>query len=195
MRIAPTPHSGGGPERAAAVSSVPPQGHVPLIPTPAPAGDQVHAQAYPGTLPLQAASLIGDPPIPYSHMMGLMDEPIALEHPYQKSRLVNYLGDLNRLLSQHPEASARIASLQGGNQFLRVLAQAEQQQITSHSIRALQTFLVQSAGVKLSSPSHPTGIDASYGPRTHAGIQQFLSCQLQAFQPQEISFPVPGTTP
>lgn len=194
MRIAPTPPAGSGPERLAPVSHSSPTEPPKTAPRPSLPTDTVQAHTYKGGMPLQASSLLGDPPIPYSHMMGLMDEPVALEHPYQKSRLVNYLGDLSRLLSQHPEASHRIANLQGGPQFLSVLAQAEQQQISSHSIRTLQTFLVQSGGIDLSSPGHPTGIDASYGPRTHAGIQHFLTRQLQAFQPQEIAFPGPEQT-
>jgi hypothetical protein len=81
------------------------------------------------------------------------------------------LATVQRQLQQSPELRQRLAQLPHGEAFVEALDRLQDGNFAPNDVKAVQQFLEQVPGVKLTAPQEKQTIDGKYGPRTELGLQ------------------------
>ncbi|MGV3526378.1 MAG: hypothetical protein ACO1RX_19315 [Candidatus Sericytochromatia bacterium] len=110
-------------------------------------------------------------------------------------RLLDSPRSLNRLgplLERHPELAQKLKALEGGEAALNLLKTAASRPLGAHEVRSLQRFLGGAAGQAIGYTGNRSGVDGSYGPRTHAALLNVLTAPAT---PESVSPKPPATPP
>jgi predicted double-glycine peptidase len=98
--------------------------------------------------------------------------------PVQRNRMQSFMFELQQKLQQSPELSARLQNLPEGKGFAEAIGRLANSEANGDDVKAIQRFLVQLPGVKLTARASDEPVDGQFGPRSQNALNSFFDKQF-----------------